>query len=54
LCQLEFTHILRYEELSTDWEYFKQDVSLPSSLLLPWENKGKLGALPEYFKQISR
>ncbi|XP_023336866.1 carbohydrate sulfotransferase 11 [Eurytemora carolleeae] len=54
LCQLEFTHILRYEDLSTDWEFFKQELNLPSSIVLPWDNRGNQGIQSEYLKLISR
>ena len=55
LCQLQYTHILAYERLSSEWPRFVSSASLPSpALQLPWENRGTPGSLSKYFANISR
>jgi len=55
VCQLDYSHVLQYENLGVDWQFFLQDAGLPNDLVLPWENKGALpGALKDYFGNITR
>ena len=54
MCQLSYSHIIKYETLISDWENFVWDIQAPEDLHLPWENKGiGGGSLKQYFHQIS-
>ena len=54
MCQLSYSHIIKYETLSSDWENFVLDIQAPKDLHLPWENKGiGGGALKLYFQQLT-
>ena len=54
-CQLEYTHLLRYERLAEDWSLFLEDAGLQGAGLgLGWHNRG-LGAASAsgYWDQVS-
>ena len=54
MCQLSYSHIIKYETLSSDWENFVWDIQAPEDLHLPWENKGiGGGSLKLYFQQLT-
>jgi len=66
MCEIAYTHIISYENLSTEWRVFLESSNLPLDHQLPWSNKGlegssntpldhlgQSGALRQYFNQIS-
>merc|ERR1712216_492796 len=54
MCQLSYSHIIKYESLASDWDNFVEDIQAPEDLQLPWENKGVGGgSLKQYFRQLT-
>ena len=54
MCQLPYSHIIKYESLASDWDNFVSDIQAPKDLQLPWENKGVGGgSLKQYFRQLT-
>jgi len=54
MCQLQYSHILHYENLAEEWPQFLQNIGLNQNLELPWENKGAASSLKNYFDIISQ
>jgi len=54
VCEVAYTHVLRYEDLSDEWRMFVEDTGLEVNLHLPWHNKGQPGGLKQYYSQIPR
>ena len=54
-CQLEYTHLLRYERLAEDWSLFLEDAGLQGAGLgLGWHNRGQGAASASgYWDQVS-
>ena len=54
MCQLSYSHIIKYESLTSEWDNFVSDIQAPAELHLPWENKGiGGGSLKRYFQQLT-
>ena len=54
LCQLNYSHILHYEQLESEWPQFLASVGIKQVLELPWENKGAVTSLVGYYHNISQ
>ena len=56
MCQLDYSHILHYEHLDTEWPQFLASVGINQALELPWENKNKgaVASLVRYYDNISQ
>jgi len=52
VCQLQYSHILHFENFHLEWKQFLQDIKLEEDLELPWENKGA-GSLMNYYDLIT-
>ena len=52
VCQLQYSHILHFENFHLEWKQFLKDIQLEEELELPWENKGA-GSLMSYFDLIT-
>lgn len=52
--QVNYTHILRFEDLSNDWSRFikENEINLPDHL--PWENHAKQDYHNSYIEQLPR
>eukprot|EP00090_Calanus_glacialis_P010576 TRINITY_DN18994_c0_g1_i1.p1 TRINITY_DN18994_c0_g1~~TRINITY_DN18994_c0_g1_i1.p1 ORF type:complete len:336 (+),score=47.19 TRINITY_DN18994_c0_g1_i1:103-1110(+) len=53
MCQLDYSHILHYENLAYEWSQFLNSIGLTQILELPWENKAALNDLQRYYDIIS-
>jgi len=53
MCQLEYSHILHYENLATEWPQFLNNIGITEPLELPWENRGNSNDLKDYYDIIS-
>ena len=53
MCQLDYSHILHYENLASEWPQFLNSIGLTQILELPWENKAALNDLQSYYDIIS-
>ena len=51
---MNYTHILRFEDLSRDWSKFikENEINLPEEL--PWENPAKKDYYDSYIDQLPR
>ena len=53
VCQLPYSHILHYENISLEWPQFLKKIGIARHIELPWENKGDGNALKNYFENVS-
>ena len=53
VCQLPYTHVLHYENLSREWTEFISVLGIPQHIDLPWENRGGADDLKSYFRTVS-
>ena len=53
VCQLPFSHILHYENLTSEWPQFLRSIGKTQHAELPKENKGGENVLQGYFEDIS-
>ena len=58
MCQLNYSHILHYENLAEEWPQFLADVGVQEKIELPWQNKGnsnsRSNSAKEYFRPVAQ
>jgi len=53
VCQLQYSHILHFEQFEKEWRQFLKEVNLEEELQLTWENRG-VGSLQNYLDLITQ